>query len=160
LSLGATGEYTMQIRDITSGCAGPDFRYRVLMRPQVPHVGNVEIAPDHVNLEAGSSRPLTVAIDREEGFRGYVTVNVEGLPTGVTALTAMEDVTEKPPLPNGGRLERYTPKEQRTTVMLVAAPDAPRSDLPVVTRVVSQGKPAEPVAVKEIPLIVLPGKTS
>ena len=60
-----------------------------------------------------------MAIDREEGFRGYVAVNVEGLPAGVTALAAMENPAEKPPLPNGGRLERYTPKEQRTTVMLM-----------------------------------------
>jgi hypothetical protein len=164
LSLGARGEYTMQIRDITTACAGPDFRYRVLVRPQIPHVGNVEIGPDHVNLRAGGSRPLTVAIDREEGFRGYVAVNVEGLPAGVTALAAMEDPADKPPLPNGGRLERYTPKEQRTTVMLSAAADAPVSDLPVrirvVARVVSQGRLADPVAVKEIPLIVLPEKTS
>jgi hypothetical protein len=136
----------------------------VLVRPQIPHVGNIEIGPDHVNLPAGGSLPLKVAIDREEGFRGYVTVNVEGLPTGVTALAAMEDPAEKPPLPNGGRLERYTPKEQNTTLMLVAAPDAPVSGLPVririITRVIHQGRPAAPVAVKEIPLMVLPGKTS
>jgi hypothetical protein len=154
----------MQIRDITTGCGGPDFVYRVLVRPQIPHVGNIEIGPDHINLQAGSTRPLTVAIDREEGFRGYVTVSVEGLPAGVTALAAMEDPAEKPPLPNGGRLERYTPREQRTTVMLIAAPDAPVSDLParirVIARVLSQGRPADPVAVKEIPLIVLPGKPS
>ena len=69
-----------------------------------------------------------MSIDREEGFRGYVTVDVEGLPAGVTALPALENPEDKPPLPNGGRLERYTPKEQRTTVMLIAAPDAPPSD--------------------------------
>jgi hypothetical protein len=164
LSLGAPGEYTLQIRDITTACAGADFRYRVLVRPQIPHVGDVEIAQDHVNLPAGSSRPLTVTIDREEGFRGYVAVDVEGLPAGVTALPALENPEDKPPLPNGGKLERYTPRQQRTTVMLIAAPDAAVSQLParvrVIVRVISGGKLADPVAVKEIPLVVLPGKTS
>jgi hypothetical protein len=164
LSIGAPGEYTMQIRDITTGGAGADFRYRILVRPQIPHVGNVEIAPDHVNLAVGGSQPVTVAIDREEGFRGFVTVDVEGLPQGITALTALENPEDKPPLPNGGRLERYTPREQRTTVMLIAALDAPVSELPalirVIVRVIGEGRPATPLAVKEIPLMVLPSKTS
>jgi hypothetical protein len=164
LSLGAPGEYTLQIRDITTTGAGPDFRYRVLVRPQIPHVGDVEIAQDHVNLRAGDSRPVTVSIDREEGFRGYVTATVENLPAGVRALPALENPEDKPPLPNGGRLERYTPREQRLTLMLLAAPDARASDLPakirVVVRVLGEGGHAETVAVKEIPLMVLPGKTS
>jgi hypothetical protein len=164
LSIGAPGEYTMQIRDITTNGGGPDFRYRVLVRPQVAHVGNVEIPQDHVNVPAGTSRPITVSIDREEGFRGYVAVDVEGLPAGVTALPALENPDDKPPLPNGGRLERYTPKEQRTTVMLIAAPDAAPTALParivVIVRVIGDGKLGAPVAVKEIPLMILPGKTS
>jgi hypothetical protein len=163
LGIGAPGEYTMQIRDITTAGAGRDFRYRVLVRPQIAHVGNVEIAEDHVNVQAGASRPLTVTIDREEGFRGYVAVDVEGLPAGVRALPALENPEDKPPLPNGGRLERYTPREQRTTVMLIAAPDAPVSEVParirVIVRAIGEGKLADPVAVKEIPLMVLPGKT-
>jgi len=164
LSIGAAGEYTLQIRDITTACAGQDFRYRVLVRQQVPHVGNVEIAPERVNLPAGGSKPLNVSIDREEGFRGYVTVDVEGLPAGVTARPAFENPEDKPPLPNGGRLERYTPREQRTTVMLIATPDAPQSDIPkrirVVVRVVRDGSLVAPLAVKEIPLMVLPRTTS
>lgn len=164
VSLSAPGEYTMQIRDITTDGAGPDFLYRVLVRPQIPHVGNVAVAEDHINLEAGSSQPLTVLIDREEGFSGYVTVGVEGLPAGVTAVTALENPAEKPPLPNGGRLERYTAREQRTALMLVAAADAPPVEMPVrvrvVVRVVSEGRLLEPVAVKEIPLMVVAGRTS
>jgi hypothetical protein len=164
LSIGAPGEYTLQIRDITTAGAGPDFRYRVLVRPQVPHVGNVEIVPDHVNVRAGESRPITVNLDREEGFRGYVTAHVDGLPAGVAALPAVENPEDKPPLPNGGRLERYTPREQRMTVMLTAAPDAPASDVParirVTVRVPGEGGRSETVAEKEIPLMILPGKSS
>jgi hypothetical protein len=159
VSLNAPGEYTIQVRDITTGEAGPDFRYRVLVRPQIPHVGKIEVAEDHVNLEAGSSLPLNVVIDREEGFSGYITVGVEGLPAGVTAVAALENPAEKPPLPNGGKLERYVAKEQRTSVMLVAAADAPLSDMPaivrVVVRVVSAGQMQEPIAVKEIPLMIV-----
>ena len=59
VNLTATGEYTIQIRDITTNGAGSDFHYRVLVRPQVPHVGKMEVAEDHINLAAGSSHPVT-----------------------------------------------------------------------------------------------------
>ena len=159
VSLNAPGEYTIQVRDITTGEAGPDFRYRVLVRPQIPHVGKIEVAEDHINLEPGSSLPLNVVIDREEGYNGYVTVSVEGLPAGVTAVAALENPPEKPPLPNGGKRERYYATEQRTSVMLVAAADAAPSDMPatvrVVVGVVSGGSLQEPIAVKEIPLMIV-----
>src|SRR5207245_3934070 len=38
VSLHSPGEYTLQIRDITTDGAAPDFLYRVLVRPQIPHV--------------------------------------------------------------------------------------------------------------------------
>jgi hypothetical protein len=164
VNLTTTGEYTIQIRDITTNGAGPDFHYRVLVRPQVPHVGNIEVAEDHINLEAGSSHPIAVTIDREEGFSGYVTVDVEGLPAGVTVLPALEDHVEPPPLPNGGRLERYTAKQQRTAVMLAAADTAQLTGTPVrirlVARVMRDGHLLEPIAAKEILLMVIaPGKS-
>src|SRR5436190_91673 len=155
VSLHSPGEYTLQIRDITTDGAAPDFLYRVLVRPQIPHVGNVEVAEDHINIEAGSSKPLTVLVDREEGFNGYVTVAVENLPAGVTAVAALENPLDQPPLPNGGKLERYVAKQQRTAMMLVAGPDAAPTEMPararVVVRVVSEGRVLDPIAVKEIP---------
>jgi hypothetical protein len=158
VSLNAPGEYTLQIRDITTNGAGADFVYRVMVRPQIPHVGSIEVAEDHINLEPGSSHPLTVTIDREEGFSGYVTVAVEGLPTGVAAVTALENPIEKPPLPNGGKLERYIAKEQRTALMLVAAADAPPTRMPARSRVVVRlgaNPSADPILVKEIPVMVV-----
>ena len=164
VSLHSPGEYTLQIRDITTDSAGPDFLYRVLVRPQVPHVGNVEVVEDHVNLAAGSSKPLTVLVDREEGFNGYVTVAVEGLPAGVTAVAALENPLDQPPLPNGGKLERYVARQQRTAMMLVASPDAAPTEMPararVVVRVVGEGRMLDPIAVKEIPLMVVARRTS
>jgi hypothetical protein len=164
VSLHSPGEYTLQIRDITTDGAGSDFLYRVLVRPQIPHVGNVEVAEDHINLEAGSSKPLTVLVDREEGFNGYVTVAVENLPAGVTAVAALENPLDQPPLPNGGKLERYVAKQQRTAMMLMAGPDAAPTEMPararVVVRVVSEGRVLDPIAIKEIPLMVVARRTS
>jgi hypothetical protein len=164
VNLTATGEYTIQIRDITTNGAGPDFLYRVIIRPQVPHVGNIDAAEDHINLEAGSTHPVAVTVDREEGFNGYVTVDVEGLPAGVTVLPALEDYQEPPPLPNGGRLERYVAKQQRTAVMLAATDSAQLTDKPVRIRLVARpmrdGHLLEPIAAKEILLMVVaPGKS-
>jgi hypothetical protein len=164
VSLRAPGEYTLQIRDITTDCAGKDFAYRVLVRPQVPHAGKIEITQDRFNLEAGATKPVTITVDREEGFAGYLAASVEGLPAGVTAVTALENPPERPPLPNGGKLERYTPKEQRVAILLVAAEDAPPTDLPVsvrvVVRVAGDGRLSEPIAMREIPLMVIPRKPS
>ncbi len=164
VSLAAPGNYTMQIRDITTARGGSDFVYRVLVRPQIPHVGSVEVAEDRLNLEAGSSKPLTVLLDREESFGGYATVAVEGLPAGVAALTAIESPIEKPPLPNGGKLERYIARDQRMSLMLVADGGATPSGLPavvrVVVRVVTAGRLQEAIFVKEIPLMILPRRPS
>ncbi len=164
VSLRAPGEYRMQIRDITTDCAGDDFLYRVLVRPQIPHVGKVEVEEDHVNLEAGASRPVNVRIDREEGFSDYVAMAVEGLPPGVTAVPALENPPEKPPLPNGGKLERYVAREQSLAVMLVAAPDAPLTTVPararVVVRVVHGGQLQPPIAEEEIPVMVIARRPS
>jgi hypothetical protein len=163
-SLQAPGEYTLQIRDITTDCAGPDFDYRVLVRPQIPHAGKIEVAEDRINLEAGGAQPLTISVDREEGFAGYVTASVEGLPPGVTAVPALENPPERPPLPNGGRLERYTAKEQRLSLVLAAAEDAAPTELPaklrVVVRVSTDGRISAPIAEREIPLMVLPRRPS
>ena len=158
------GEYTIQVRDITTNGAGSDFLYRILIRPQVPHVGKIEAAEDHINLEAGASHPVIATIDREEGFREYVTLDVEGLPQGVTVLPALEDHEEPPPLPNGGRLERYVAKPQRAAVMLVAADSAPVTGMPVRVRLVArlqhEGHLFTPIAAKEIWLMVIrPGKS-
>ena len=162
LNLQAPGEYTLTIRDITVDCAGADFHYRVLLRKQIPHVGKVDIGLDHVNLEPGGSKPVSVKLDREEGFAGYVTVAVKDLPPGVVAMQAMDNPEDKPPLPNAGKAERYFPKNQITAVLLVASSDAPVTLMPAKARlevsVVSQGKLGPVIATKEIPVMVVEHK--
>ncbi|MEX2262253.1 MAG: hypothetical protein WD696_09895 [Bryobacteraceae bacterium] len=164
LTLRAAGVYLLQVRDITTDRGGPDFAYRVLVRPQIPHVGKVEVAEDRVNLEAGAVKPITINIEREEEFGGFAAVSLEGLPRGVTAVTGMEKPVERPPLPNAGRLERYVPKPQTSTVLLVAAPDAPVTETPVNIRVIArpavEGRLGEPILVKEIPMMVVARRPS
>jgi len=158
-SLSAPGIYTLEIRDITTDRGGADFRYRVLVRPQIPHAGKVVTAVDHINLSAGETRTLTVTLDREEDFGGVVALLVDNLPPGVTAIPAMDKPEERPPLPNGGKLERYTPKPQTASLLLVASANAAPSDQPVKIRlsarpiVKGQWKDAIPVA--EIPMMLI-----
>lgn len=164
VTLRSVGEYRIQIRDITSDCWEPGFAYRVLIRPRIAHVGEVSLAEDRVNLEPGQSKPLTINVDREEGFKGFVAMSVEGLPAGVTAVTGLENPVEKPPLPNAGRRERYYPIPQTATLMLMAAPDAAPIEAPVrarlVVRPVVAGRTGEPVLTKEIPVMVIARRPS
>lgn len=163
-SLHAPGEYRVEIRDITTDCSGADFTYRVLVRKKIPHIGKVEAVEDHVNLEPGKSKPVTIHVDREEDFAGFVVLSAENLPAGVSAITGIENPVEKPPLPNGGKLERYTAKTQTTVLMLVAAPDAPSSETPAMVRVIARpvvnGLMGDPIPVKKIPVMVVARRPS
>jgi hypothetical protein len=164
LPLHAPGDYEMEIRDITTDRAGDDFRYRVLVRRQVPHVGKIEIAEDQINLRAGATREVNISIEREEGFNGLVAFEVEGTPAGVTVLPAAPKPVDKPPLPNGGKLERYTPIVQNSALVFMTAPDAAPSEsaakIRIVARPVVNGKMGEPVVVKELPLVILAGSST
>ncbi len=163
-TLRAPGEYTLEIRDITTDVAGDDFAYRVLLRPRIPHVGKVDVAEDRLNLEPGQSKAITVNVDREEDFKGLVLVGAEGLPVGVTATAGMANPVERPPLPNGGRVERYVAKPQTATLILSAAADAVPGEMPVkvkvLVRTVMDGQPGEAIVVKEIPVLVIPRRPS
>lgn len=161
-ALAAPGTYTLQIRELTTDHAGQDFQYRVMVRPQIPHIGKFVVQQERINLEPGSTKPVSVRIEREEGFSGTVAVQVENLPAGVSALTGVENPAERPALPNAGKPERYQPRTQATSVVLTAAKDAPASISPapirVVARPVRDGQLGEPVASAEILLTVIAKK--
>ena len=163
-SLAAPGTYTLQIRDITTDRGGTDFAYRVLVRPQIPHAGKLTCSADHLNLQAGAAKTLTVTLEREEEFGGVIALAAENLPVGVTALPAMEKPVERPPLPNGGKLERYTPKPQTASLLLVTSADAPVSGEPVLVRVTARpimnGHLGEPIHVTDLPVMVIPRRPS
>jgi hypothetical protein len=155
----AAGDYTLQIHDITTDKADRSFAYRVLIRPQIPHVGKVEVVEERVNLTPGTTQQVSVAIEHEEDYKGLVALNVEGLPPGVQAVGGSEPDEEKPPLMNAGKAERYFPKSKKAVLVLVAAPDAPLTTLPqrvrVVVRPIVEGKVSQPVASEVVPVTVV-----
>ena len=153
------GEYYLQIRDVTSRYGDPSFRYRVLIRPQAPHVGDVVVEQKQINLARGGAKKLTVTTDQEEGFAGEIALKVEGLPPGVDAVTGTEvDPDRGPPLDEGHK-KRFVPKSQTAVIMLVASEDAPLTRWPkfirVVARPVVDGKIGPPLPLEEIPLMVV-----
>ena len=155
----ADGDYTLQIHDITTDNADPSFAYRVLIRPQIPHIGKVEVEEERMNLTAGTAKQVSVLTEREEGYSGLVAVSVEGLPPGVRAVTGSAPEEEKPPLMNGGRIERYFPKSQKSVLVMMAAPDAPLTPMPqmarVIVRAIVENKVAQPLATVLLPVMVV-----
>ena len=160
LGLRETGDYTLEIREATSDLAGADFQYRVMVRPQVPHVGAVRLDADAVNLAQGSAKTVRVTFDREEDYRGGVIVSAESLPPGVSAVAGADYEPENDRTPGAGKRERYVPRQDHLIVALTAADDAPVSAEPKEIRLVARslvdGKPGEILTSKTIPLMVIP----
>ena len=50
------GEYFLQIRDLTFRYGNPKFTYRILIRPQIPHLGGIAALADRMNLGPGRRR--------------------------------------------------------------------------------------------------------
>lgn len=154
------GEFTLEIRDITATYGDAEMRYRVMVRPQVPHMGKVHIENEVLNLEAGRAGRLSVITDQEEGFEGAIMLTMEGLPPGVETVTATETEPVTPPAINRGREERYVAQNKKATFVLVASPDAPETPRPVKVRVsarpVVEGLLGPVTPVKELFVMVLP----
>jgi hypothetical protein len=152
------GDYTLEIRDATADLAGPDFQYRVQVRPQVPHVGQVRIDVDHLNFMPGEAKTLRVTFDREEDYRGAVTILAEELPPGVSAAVGADYEPDKDPPLTTGKRERYTPRTERAVVVLTASADATTTAEPhnirLVVRPLVDGKLGEVLATKSFPVMV------
>jgi hypothetical protein len=153
------GEFILEIRDITHLYGDKSFAYRVLVRPQVPHMGEVRVAADQVNLVAGGVSKLSIDTDQEEGFDGQIALTVEGLPEGVRAVAGTELVPEVPAPFNAGKIERFRTESQKATFLFLSDPATPATRAPVETRVVAQptmgGKLGRPILVKKILLTVV-----
>ncbi len=159
LPLRELGAYTVEIREATADLAAADFRYRLLIRPQIPHVGRVQFEVDAMNLGQGMAKSIHVNFDREEDYRGAVIVAAEGLPAGVTAVAGADYEAEKDPPQNVGKRERYTPRTERIVVVMSAATDAAVLARPQEVRLVARplvdGKPGAVLATKTFPLMVV-----
>src|SRR5262245_27409223 len=159
LPLRDLGDYTIEIRDASADFAGANFRYRVQVRPQVPHVGQVRIDSDTLNLTQGQAKTIRVAFDREEDYRGAVMVAAESMPPGVSAVAGADFEPDHDPPSTIGKRERYTPRTERVVVVVTAAPDAQVATQPqevrLVVRPLVDGKPGDILATKTFPMMVL-----
>ncbi|MEX2264850.1 MAG: hypothetical protein WD696_23045 [Bryobacteraceae bacterium] len=153
-SFSRDGEFILEIRDITHTYGDKTFAYRVLLRQQVPHMGEVHISEDQVNLVAGEVSKLSIDTDQEEGFDGYIALTVEGLPEGVRAVMGTELEAAVPPPFNPGKIERFRPESQRATLLFLSESSTPPTRTPVEARVMAQpsmkGKLGRPILVKKI----------
>ncbi len=154
------GEYTVEIRDLTTRYAGPEFQYRVMIRLQVPHIGGLELDVDRVNLLQGKAKRLTVTADREEGFGGEIALSVENLPAGVQAYPTAVQEPDRPPAFDEGEKDVFRPETQKVSLTLIAEERASPTRVPVFllvkARAVVDGVPGAEIEVGKVPLMVVP----
>jgi hypothetical protein len=137
-TLAEAGEYCVRVRGLSSLHGSEDHAYWVLVRPQVPHVGDVKLVPQGpVNLPAGGQRRLTIGLPGAEGFSGGTALSVAGLPPGVRGFV-------------GGN---------NSWIELLADAGAPPTPLPQMVRItglpVEGDKSGAAFTVAEVPLMVL-----
>src|SRR5712691_7596149 len=148
------GEYILEIRDITHLYGDPGFSYRVLLRQQVPHMGEIKVSEEQVSLMPGEVTKVSVDTDQEEGFDGQIALTVEGLPQGVRAVMGTELQPAVPPPYNPGKVERFKPESQKATFLLVTAQSAAPTSKPVEATIVAQpvmkGRLGTSIIVKKI----------
>lgn len=141
-----SGSYLIRVRDVTRRKGGAGFRYRLMVRPQVPHVGDVEVAEvlnilgremldwmielDRVNLYPGEAKKVNVIVSREEGFAGDLAVSVDNLPEGVEVLPGADMGPELGLPQDQGRKEVFAGEDQVVTLLLAVRPDAPPTPAP------------------------------
>ena len=157
------GEYRLELRDVTSRVGNPECRYRLLIRPQVPHVGEVQIAtlkrgfedkridPLRINLVPGEAKTLTVETPIEEiaadvveagGSRrftsgvGELALLVENLPPGVRAYPGGFIENTRDDGMETVKAYNLLPDTHKATIVLEADQEAPATTLPHVIRVV------------------------
>ena len=158
-SFDKTGVYQLQIRDLTSKYGQSNFVYRLLIRPQIPHVGEIKLQEQQLNLEAGQAKKLTIVIDQEEDFLGQIAVNIENLPPGVRLRPAVEVRSKTPPPLGSIHPKRFRPKQETVYVMLLASADAPVSSSPhfvdIKFQPIVDGTPGESIFSQQIPIMVI-----
>ena len=176
------GCYYLQLRDLTQRAGGGDLAYRVLVRPQIPHLGRLELhfdvistgsqlinLKDHINLRAGTAKEFIVVGEFEEGFDGDVAFRVLNLPPGLEVLPAvpaswteilLRGMQYRPLEADLVDPKKYRAQRRPTTIVLYARPEAPPTKMPrlleIGARPVVQRKPGAWMAAGGIPLMILP----
>jgi hypothetical protein len=170
------GEYLVQLRDITSRYGGSDYRYRILVRPEIPHLGEVSViardgavegtpgAPkpneiNRFNLVRGEPKKVILVVSYEEGFTGDVSFLFDGLPEGVKAFPGIQFSESRGPLEVVQNPEVIAPKQQKTVMVLLAGAEALLTAQPRIVQLRCQpivnGKVGPNLLVREIPLMVV-----
>lgn len=169
------GEYVLQARDMTTRYGNPSYRYRLLVRPQIPHVGEIlvlsrdsgDATPEEtrqnqisrLNLVRGEPKKLTLTAFYEEGFTGDLSFFFAGLPEGVQAYPAINFNEGRAPLEVMQNPDIVAAKPQKTALVLLASPEAsltsePRS-VELRCQTISNGKLGPNLLVRKIPLMVV-----
>ena len=171
------GEYLLQVRDITSRYGNPSHRYRILVRPQIPHVGeisvmsreNIDATPEavkrseinRINLVRREPKKLIVIASYEEGFTGDLSFFFTGLPEGVQAFPAVHFNEGRAPLEVTQNPDIIAAKEQRTAIVLLASAETALTSEPRTVQLrcqaIANGKLGANLLVREIPLMVVEG---
>jgi len=156
------GFYTLQVRDITPRFGEPKFSYRLLVRPQIPHVGEIKVTPNTVNLRQGETAKLTVVTAQEEGFSGEVLFKLNNLPKGIQMFPGAEVEPETlPSLPELNK-DRFAVKHQKTTLIVTADTDSPTTKMPIISYLtafpINQGQMGRPIDVGKILIMILKGQ--
>ena len=154
-----SGDYSLVVSDLTRRFGNAGFRYRLLLRPQIPHVGEVRTDTDRLNLVAGQASKMTVTTDQEEGYSGDIALVLEGLPEGVEFFPGTEVKAYQGPVPEDGFKTRFAPRSESVTIVVLAGADAPATPLPVklrlLARPISDDGPGPELLIKEIPAMVV-----
>ena len=171
------GEYVLQVRDITSRYGNPSYRYRILVRPQIPHVGEISVIPrenldatpdvvkrsevNHLNLTRNAPKKLVLVASYEEGFTGDLSFTFTGLPEGVDAFPAVQFNEGRAPLEVTQNPDTIAPKQQKATIVLLASPEASLTKEPRTVQLrcqlIGNGMLGPRLLVREFPLMVVEG---
>ncbi len=175
------GDYWLLVRDVTDHAWGDEFQYRVLIRPQVPHVGRMEVTlgvfsvssqlievTDRLNLKPGDSRRLTLVADLEEGFDGGILVEVDGLPAGMRVQAStpaswsglvVQGIQYRPPGEHIVDPKSHRPQRKAVTLALQADHQVQPTPLPRFVRIrarpMSANRTGPPLVAGRIPLLIL-----
>jgi len=107
----ADGDYLVHLKDVRN-LGGPGFAYRLTIREAAPDFTLVA-DPGNPNIPLGGSTPMTVSVNRLQGYEGPIEIEVKGLPQGLTASKA-----------------EIAAGEDSAVVVLSAAPDSRPDSLP------------------------------
>jgi hypothetical protein len=175
------GTYTVEVRNLTAREGAGDFAYRLLVRPQIPHLGRIELSlgisvqgsqvvdlSDHLNLRPGEARKLTVLCEKEEGFDGDVALTAANLLSGVEVFPSTPAGWVEPLLrgmqyrPLGIQPmdpEHHRPRREVVTILIAARADAPVTQQPQILELtavpVVDGRRGAPLPAGSVPIMVI-----